>query len=85
MFLPWKLIFQKTNFKKLILITIGFLIVAVSINLVNPSCRLQQILILNEIALYEKSLEPKFCEVIVEKIVLFNNTCESKIEILDCS
>jgi len=84
MFLPWKLIFQKTNLKKLILITMGLLIVAVSINLVNPSCGIQQILILNEIALYEKSLEPEFCEVIVEKIDLFNDACESEIEILDC-
>jgi len=41
-------------------------------------------IILNEIALYEKSLEPELCEVIVEKIDLFNDDCEPQIEILDC-
>jgi len=41
-------------------------------------------LILNEIISYEKSLEPEFCEMIVEKIDLFNNGCKPQIEILDC-
>ena len=40
--------------------------------------------LLNEISLYEKSLDPEFCEVIVEKIDLFNEQCEPQIEILDC-
>jgi len=41
-------------------------------------------IILNEIASYEQSLEPEFCEIIVEKIDLFNDDCEPQIEILDC-
>ncbi|MEO2201304.1 MAG: hypothetical protein ABGW47_01290 [Nitrosopumilus sp.] len=41
--------------------------------------------ILNEITFYEKTLDPEFCEVILEKIDFFNETCEPQIEILDCS
>ena len=41
-------------------------------------------IILNEITTYEKSLEPEFCEIIVEKIDLFNDNCEPQVEILDC-
>jgi hypothetical protein len=41
-------------------------------------------IILNEITSLEKSLEPEFCEIIVEKIDLFNDSCEPQIEILDC-
>ena len=55
-----------------------------SIGLTGYSCGIQHMIILNEIASYEKSLEPEFCEIIVEKIDLFNDDCEPQIEILDC-
>ncbi|EIJ66068.1 hypothetical protein BD31_I0597 [Candidatus Nitrosopumilus salaria BD31] len=41
-------------------------------------------ILINDISLYEKSLDPEFCEIIVEKINSFNDECEPKIEILDC-
>ena len=84
MFLQWKLIFQKTSLRNLILIAIGISIVGISISLTGYSCGIQHMLILNEITSYEKSLEPEFCEIIVEKIDLFNDDCEPQIEILDC-
>ena len=40
--------------------------------------------ILNEIKIYEKSLDPEFCESILEKIDSFNISCNPKFEILDC-
>ncbi|WP_274377697.1 hypothetical protein [Nitrosopumilus maritimus] len=40
--------------------------------------------ILNEINFYQDTLDPEFCEVIVEKIDLFNDSCEPYVEILDC-
>ncbi len=76
--------FQKTSLKNLILIAIGISIVGVSISLTGYSCGIQHMIILNEIASFEKSLEPEFCEIIVEKIDLFNDSCEPQIEILDC-
>ena len=84
MSLQWKLIFQKTSLRNLILIAIGISIVGISISLTGYSCGIQHMIILNEITSYEKSLEPEFCEIIVEKIDLFNDDCEPQIEILDC-
>ncbi len=84
MSLQWKLIFQKHSLKNLILIAIGISIVGVLIGFSGYSCGIQHMVILNEIISYEKSLDPESCEVIVEKIDLFNDICEPQIEILDC-
>ena len=84
MFLQWKLIFQKTSLRNLILIAIGISIVGISISFTGYSCGIHHMIILNEITSYEQSLEPEFCEIIVEKIDLFNDDCEPQIEILDC-
>jgi len=84
MFLQWKLIFQKTSLRNLILIAMGISIVGILIIFSSYSCGIQHMIILNEIASYEKSLEPEFCEIIVEKIDLFNDDCKPQIEILDC-
>ena len=84
MFLQWKLIFQKTSLRNLILITLGISIIGILIMSTDDSCGIQHMIILNEITSYEQSLEPEFCEVLVEKIDLFNDDCEPQIEILDC-
>ena len=83
MFPPWKLIFRKINLKKLILISIIISVIMVLV-FTGDSCGIRHMLILNEISSYEKSLDPEFCEVIIEKIDFFNNACEPQIEILDC-
>ena len=84
MSLQWKLTFQKISLRNLILITIGISIVGISLSLTGYSCGIQHMIILNEISSYEKSLEPELCEIIVEKIDLFNDNCEPQVEILDC-
>jgi len=84
MSLQWKLIFQKINFKNLILITIGIIFVVMLISFSGDSCGIKHMQILNEINSYEKSLNPEICEVIVEKIDLFNDNCKPQVEILDC-
>ena len=83
MFPQWKLIFQKISLNKLILISI-IISVIVILSFTGDSCGIQHMLILNEISSYEESLDPEFCEMIVEKIDFFNDDCEPKIEILDC-
>ena len=83
-FPQWKLIFQKANLKNFILLGIFGSIIAVLIIFTGDSCGMRHILILNEIASYEKSFEPELCEVVVEKIDSFNDQCEPQIEILDC-
>ncbi len=84
MFLPWKLTFQKISLKNFVLIAIGISIVGILIASTGNSCGIEHMIILNEITSYEKSLEPEFCEIIVEKIDLFNDDCKPQIEILDC-
>lgn len=84
MYLQWKLTFQKTSLRNLILIVIGISLLIILISFTSSSCGIQHMIILNEIISYEKSLEPEFCEIIVEKIDLFNDDCEPQIEILDC-
>jgi hypothetical protein len=84
MFLQWKLIFQKTNLKYFILIVLGFVFVIGILILDDSSCIVDRVIISNEISSYEKSLDPEFCENILEKIDLHNDQCDSQIEILDC-
>ena len=83
-FLQWKLIFQKTNLKYFILIIIGFIFVIGISMFDDSSCIIDHIIISNEISSYEKSLDPEFCENILETIDLYNDQCNSQIEILDC-
>ncbi len=84
MSLQWKLTFQKTSFRLSVLITIVITLIGVTILSTNYSCGIQHMLILNEIESYEKSLDPEFCENLIEKIDLFNDDCEPTLEILDC-
>ena len=84
MFLQWKLILQKINLKNLTLILFGILFIGIMIGFTGNSCAIEYVLIINDISSYEQSLDPEFCETIVEKIDLFNDSCESQIEILDC-
>ena len=84
MFLQWKLILQKINLKNLTLILFGILFIGIMISFIGNSCRIEYILIINDISSYDQSLDPEFCEIIVEKIDLFNDSCEPQIEILDC-
>jgi len=85
MFPQWKLIFQKINLRNLILIIFGGALIILFIMFTNNSCEFEYLLILDDISTYEKSLDPEFCEIILEKIDVFNNKCDSTIEILDCS
>ena len=84
MSLQWKLTFQKINLRNLIIIAFGILVIGLLINFSDYSCAPQHMILINDISLYEKSLDPEFCEIIVEKINSFNDECEPKIEILDC-
>lgn len=84
MSLPWKLISQKNKSKILLIVISGILVSILLILFSNYSCGIQHMMILNEINSYQETLDPEFCEVIVEKIDLFNDSCEPQIEILDC-
>ena len=50
----------------------------------DTSCGVDHMSLLNEIKIYEKSLDPEFCELVLEKIDSFNDRCTPTLEILDC-
>ena len=68
--------------------TIVVIIIAVSIGVllgtIFTSCSVKHIGLLNDIKKFEQTLDPEFCENIVEQIDLFNDECEPEIEIIDC-
>ena len=68
--------------------TIVIIIIVISIGLLLgvlfTSCSARHIGILNDIEKFEQTLDPEFCENIVERIDLFNDECEPEIEIIDC-
>ena len=78
------MIFQNISTKNLILIVIGIVIVVFLLSFSGNSCGIQHMKILNDINSYEQSLDPEFCEIIVENIDLFNDKCSPYVEILDC-
>ena len=82
-FLTWKLILQKNNLRNILLIIFGFfLLLSFFIWYI---IGVEHISILNEIKIYEKSLDPEFCEIILEKINSFNDNYTPTLEILDFS
>jgi len=67
----------------LILICVGISTMII-LGFVISSCVIQHIAIMADLGSYEKSLDPEFCDVLVEKINLFNADCKPEVEILDC-
>ena len=84
MFLPLKSICLKINLKQIIffgsVIFLGLLLFSV----VTKNCGIDYLILLGDIQSLENSFDPEFCEYTVEKIDLFNDKCESQVEILDC-
>lgn len=77
--------YQKTRLKYF---TIGGFVSLIALILILYSddlCGVSHIRIISQIESYGKTLDPEFCEKIVEQIDNFNEICEPKIEIIDCS
>ncbi len=68
----------------LILICVCIFTIGLILGFVVYPCGIQHITITADLESYGKSLDPKFCDVLVEKINLFNDNCKPKVEILDC-
>jgi hypothetical protein len=70
--------------KKLAIIAgIVMLVVVVYVSSAS-SCGVKHVMIINDISSYEKSLDPEFCEGLVQKILDYNEQCNDSIEIYDC-
>ena len=62
----------------------GIFTIGIILGFVVYPCGLQHIAIISDLKSYEKSFDPEFCDVLVEKINLFNADCKPEVEILDC-
>lgn len=80
----WKLTFQKNKIKNLVFISSIIFVATVVLSTSGNFCGIQHMSILNDLKTYERSLDPEYCEELVERIDLFNEQCEPTIEILDC-
>ena len=83
-FLTWKLILQKNNLRNILLIIFGIFIIIIIFFSYDTSCGVDHMSLLNEIKIYEKSLDLEFCQLVLEKIDSFNDRCNPTLEILDC-
>jgi len=72
------------NIRRLILVTVCIFTVAIVLGFMVYSCGFRHITIMNDLKLYERSLDPEFCDALVEKINLFNLDCKPEVDILDC-
>lgn len=85
MSLQLKLTLQKIKtIRNLFILSIGIFTVVMFIGFVISSCGIQHIAITNDLKSYDGSYDPEFCDGLVERINLFNDDCEPKVEILDC-
>lgn len=76
---------QKTKtIRNLILICVCVFTIGIILGFIVYSCGIQHIAIMADLKSYEKSLDPEFCDVLVEKITLFDANCKPEVEILDC-
>ncbi|MCE9652189.1 MAG: hypothetical protein K8Q89_03910 [Nitrosarchaeum sp.] len=72
------------NIRILILVSVCIFAVAIVLGFMVYSCGFRHITIMNDLKSYEKSLDPEFCDALVEKINLFNLDCKPEVDILDC-
>ncbi len=70
--------------KNLILICIGVSAIVSVLLISDSSCGVRHIVIITDLQSYEKSLDPEFCEELVERIDSYNVQCMPQVEILDC-
>jgi len=75
---------KNKKIKYVILLCVGALFIASLILISDSSCGIRHITIINNLKSYETSLDPEFCEELVQKIDSFNMQCTPQVEILDC-
>ena len=76
---------KNKKIQNLVLIFLGISILILFVIIFsNNFCGINHIRIISDLQTYEKSLDPEFCEVLVEKIDSYNMKCKPQVEILDC-
>jgi len=75
---------KNKKIKNVILLCVGASFIVSIILISDSSCGIKHITIINDLKSYETSLDPEFCEELVQKIDSFNIQCSPQVEILDC-
>ena len=75
---------KNKKIKNIILLCVGALLIVSLILISDSSCGIRHIAIITDLTSYETSLDPEFCEDLVQKIDSFNMQCTPQVEILDC-
>lgn len=75
---------QKSKNKFLIILGITIISITVIVLTTENSCGVRHIFILNDLKVHESSLDPEYCEALLERIDSFNLECHPNVEILDC-
>jgi len=75
---------KNKKIKYVILLCVGASFITSFILISGSSCGIRHITIINDLKYYETSLDPEFCEELIEKIDSFNISCTPQVEILDC-
>lgn len=75
---------KNKKIKNIILLCVGASLIVLFILISDSSCGIRHIVIITDLKSYETSLDPEFCEELVEKIDSFNMQCTPQVEILDC-
>ena len=84
MFLLLKLTSLKNKPVKILVIAIISVSIGLLLGTIFTSCSAQHLGIIQDIKKFEHTLDPEFCEIVIERIDLFNSECEPEIEIIDC-
>ena len=66
------------------MICIGISAIVSVVLLSDSSCGIRHIAIITDLQSYGQSLDPEFCEDLVEQIDSYNVQCTPQVEILDC-
>ena len=84
----WKLTYQKDKhhyFVVVIVVIISVMITTLVLFFSIDSCGLNHLEILNDIDAYHtKNFDPNFCADLLDKIYLFNESCQPTVDIIDC-
>ncbi len=75
---------KNKKIKNVIILIVGVSFILLFILISDSSCGIRHITIVNDLKSYETSLDPEFCEELVQKIDSFNMQCTPEVEILDC-
>ncbi|NJK77549.1 MAG: hypothetical protein HC944_00010 [Nanoarchaeota archaeon] len=72
------------SIRTLVLLSTSIFAISILIGFIIYSCGFQHIVIIYDLKSYGQSLNPEFCDGLIQRINIFNADCEPQVEIFDC-